>query len=263
MIVSKVSKVLMAVFLAVGLGVAAPLAHAQEEQPFTPKQADAVRKIIRDYLIEHPEVIIDAVEALREKSQVEAEADAKKTVLSRKDEFFNVVNDPVYGNPAGDVVVVEFFDYNCPYCKVVTEPLLDAVKADGKVKLVFKEMPILSADSEIASRMALAALKQGKYEEVHRGLMKSRGKLDKKAILRIAAEAGVNVEQAEKEMLTSEMDKALRKGSELAHATGIASTPAFIISNNSGTSVKVLNGAVEGKIFQQIFASIRKGEKSQ
>lgn len=247
--------------LLLGLTLAAPVAHAQEDQPFSPKQTDAVRKIVRDYLMEHPEVIGEAIEALREKMRVQAEADAKKAIEARKDEIFNAKDDPVAGNVKGDVVLVEFFDYNCPYCKVVMDPMLEAAKADGKTRVVFKDMPILSEDSTTASRVALAAKKQGKYDEVHRAFMKYRGKLDEKTIFRLAGEAGANVEQLRKEMMAPEIDKQIRKNIELAHALDIASTPTFIVADANGNAARVLSGAIEGQVFRQLFDITRKGGK--
>ncbi|MCR6632381.1 MAG: DsbA family protein [Magnetospirillum sp.] len=247
--------------LLLGLTLAMPAARAQEDQTFSPKQADAIRKIVRDYLMEHPEVIGDAVEALREKMRAQAEVEAKKAIEARKDELFNGKDDPVAGNAKGDVVIVQFFDYNCPYCKVVMDPLLEAVKADGKTRVVFKDMPILSEDSATAARVALAAKKQGKYEEVHRAFMKFRGKLDEKTIFRLAGEAGANVDQIKKEMMAPEIDKQLQKNLELAHALDIASTPTFVIADANGNAARTVSGAIEGQVFRQLIDVTRKGGK--
>lgn len=243
------------------LSLTALPAHAQEDQPFSAKQTDAIRKIVRDYLMEHPEVIGESVEALREKMRVQAESEAKKAIESRKDELFNAKEDPVIGNLKGDVVLVEFFDYNCPYCKVVLDPMVEAMKADGKTRVVFKDMPILSEDSMTAARVALAAKKQGKYEEVHRAFMKFRGKLDDKSIFRLAGEAGANVDQIKKEMMAPEIDAQIKKNVELAHALDIASTPTFVIADSAGKSARVLSGAIEGQVFKQLFELTRNGGK--
>ena len=246
-----------AVLLASAAILAAPAAQAQET--FDAKQTDAVRKIVRDYLMEHPEVIGEAIESLREKMRAQAESEAKKAIDARKDEIFSDANDPISGNAKGDVVIVEFFDYNCPYCKVVMDPMLDAAKADGKVKVVYKDLPILSADSMTAARVALAAKKQGKYDEVHRALMKYRGKLDEKTIFRLAGEAGANVDQIKKEMMAPEIDAQIKKTTELAHAVDVSSTPSFIVANADGSTARSLSGAIEGPVFRQLFDITRKG----
>ena len=248
-----------ALLLASVAATAALPAWAQEDKTFDAKQTEAVRKIVRDYLMEHPEVIGEAIEALREKMMAQAESEAKKAIEARKDEIFSQADDPVAGNAKGDVVVVEFFDYNCPYCKVVLDPMLDAAKADGKVKVVFKDMPILSEDSVTAARVALAAKKQGKYDEVHRALMKFRGKLDEKAIFRLAGEAGANVEQIKKEMMAPEIEAQLNRNKDLAHALGVTSTPSFIVAGADGKAARSLSGALEGPVFRQLFDITRKG----
>lgn len=252
-----IRKTFAAALLASAATLAAPAAQAQET--FDAKQTEAVRKIVRDYLMEHPEVIGEAIEALREKMRAQAESEAKKAIESRKDEILNDANDPVLGNPKGDVVIVEFFDYNCPYCKVVTDPMLEAAKADGKVKVVLKEMPILSEDSLTAARVALAAKKLGKYEEAHRAMMKFRGKLDEKTIFRLMAEAGLNVEQVKKEMMAPEIEKQIKKNIELAHALDISSTPSFVVAGADGKAARTLSGAIEGQVFKQLFDITRKG----
>ncbi|HTH18043.1 MAG TPA: DsbA family protein [Magnetospirillum sp.] len=244
------------------LTLAIPAARAQEDQTFNAQQTDAIRKIVRAYLMEHPEVIGDAIEALREKMRVQAEAEAKKVVEARKAELLFAKDDPVAGNPKGDVVIVQFFDYNCPYCKVVLDPLMEAVKADGKTRLVFKDMPILSEESVLAARVALAAKAQGKYEEVHRAFMKFRGKLDEKTIYRLAGEAGANADQLKKDALSPEIEKQLKKNLELAHALDISSTPSFIIADANGNNARPLSGAIEGQVFTQLIKLTRNGGKA-
>ncbi|HSV29153.1 MAG TPA: DsbA family protein [Candidatus Omnitrophota bacterium] len=248
-----IRKTLAAALLTSALALTAGSAHAQKDQTLSPEQADAVRKVVRDYLMEHPEVIVDAMEALREKMNAQAETEAKKAIAAHKEALFNGKDDPVGGNLKGDVTVVEFFDYNCGYCKVVLDPLAEAVKTDRNVKVVYKEFPILSADSATASRVALAAKKQGKYEEVHRAFMKFRGKLDEKTIFRLAGEAGANVDQLKKEMMAPEIDAQIKKNVELAHALNIGSTPTFVVGD------RILPGAMEGQVFKQLFDITRKG----
>ncbi|MGE5548034.1 MAG: DsbA family protein [Solirubrobacterales bacterium] len=247
-----IRKTLAAALFATGIALTVHPAVAQESV-FTDKQADAVRKIVRDYLMEHPEVIGEAVEALREKMRAQADAEAKKAVVARKDDLFAAKDDPVAGNPKGDVTLVEFFDYNCGYCKLTMDPMSEAVKADGKVKVVYKEFPILSEESVAAARVALAAKKQGKYDEVHRAFMKYRGKLDEKAIFRLAGDAGANVDQLKKEMMAPEIEQQIKKNIELAHALDIGSTPTFVIGD------RILSGAMEGQVFKQLIDITRKG----
>jgi len=250
------AKTLPAFLVAAGLAFGfVPPAAAQEDQALSPKQVEAVRKIVKDYLMEHPETIHEAIEALRVKMQVQAEADAKKAIDAYKDELFDGKDDPIAGNPKGDVVLVEFFDYNCGYCKQTVDALFDSVKADGKVKVVFKEFPILTEESEVAAHVALAAKKQGKYEEIHRAFMKYRGRLDEKQMFRIAGESGLNVDQLKKDMVSADVDKQLRRTQEIAHALQINGTPSFVIGN------RILSQALDPQEFKQLFDITRKGGK--
>ena len=198
---SMIAKTLAAVLVAFGLAAAVTQpAAAQQDPALSDQQVEAVRKMVKAYLMEHPEVISDAVEALREKMRVQAETDAKKAIDTYKDELNNAKDDPVAGNPKGDVTLVEFFDYNCGFCKQTMDAMFEAAKADGKVKLVFKEFPILTDNSVVAARVALAAKKQGKYDEIHRAFMKFRGRLDEKEVWKLAAEAGLNIDQIKRDM---------------------------------------------------------------
>jgi protein-disulfide isomerase len=252
-----IAKTLAALLVVFSIGVAARPAAAQEDQPLTPRQVEAVRKVVKAYLMEHPEVISDAIEALREKMRVEADSDAKKAIDAYKDELFNAKDDPVAGNPKGDVTLVEFFDYNCGFCKQTMDAMFDAVKADGKVKLVFKEFPILTDDSVVGSRIALAAVKQGKYDDIHRAFMKYHGRLDEKAMWKLAADAGINIDQVKRDVAAPEIDKQLHRNMELAHALDISGTPAFVIGDH------ILSGAMEQAVFRQLFDNARKAKTAQ
>lgn len=252
---SSFSKLCVSLAVAAALGFSALPARAQEDQALTPKQIDGVRKVVKDYLMEHPEVVAEAMEALREKMRIQAEADAKQAIATYKDDLFNNKSDPVEGNPSGDVTLVEFFDYNCPYCKQSYDAMMDAAKADGKVRIVLKEFPILTAASDVASRVALAAKAQGKYDDIHRAFMKYRGQLDEGAIWRLAAAAGANVDQLKKDMTSPDIDKQIRRNRELAHDLAINGTPSYIVGTH------ILSQALDQGEFKQLFDAARKPEQ--
>ncbi len=240
----------------IGISFSAPVASAQEDQALTPKQAEAVRRVIRDYLMEHPEVLQEALEALHEKVRQAQEADSRKNIETYRAELFDNKDDPSTGNAKGDVTIVEFFDYNCAYCKASYDGLMDTIRADGKTRLVFKEFPILTDESIVASRIALAAKKQGKYDDVHRAFMKYRGKLDEKTAYKLAADAGVNVDQAKKDMASPDLDKLLRRNKEIAHSLGVEGTPTFVIGD------RIIPQAVEASTLKQLIELTRKNPKS-
>ena len=250
-----IAKTLAAALLALGIAFTAVPAAAQENMPLSPKQVDAVKKVVRDYLMEHPEVLGEALEALREKMRGEAEADAQRMLEARKDEILKNPDDPVAGNLKGDVVLVEFFDYNCGFCKQSFDALWDAVKADGKVRVVLKEFPILGPDSVIASRVALVAKaqNQAKYDEIHRSFMKFRGRLDEKTIFRLAGEAGFNVEQLKKDISAEDIDRQLKGNMDLSHSLDIGGTPTFIIGD------RILSSALDQPTLKQLIDVARKG----
>jgi protein-disulfide isomerase len=228
------------------------VAQAQEEQPLTPKQQEAVKKLVHDYIMENPQVVAEAIEALREKEELAAESEAKKALTDRKDDIFNDANSPVLGNEAGDVTIVEFFDYRCPYCKSVVDSLFDAVKSDGKIRLVMKELPVLGPDSVQAARAALAARPQKKYEEFHRALMHIKGPVNEQVVMKTAAEAGLNVEKLKKDMEDDQIDKELRDNIQLAHALNLSGTPGFIIGD------EIVRGAMNPQSMKQLIDLARK-----
>lgn len=153
--------------------------------------------------------------------------------------------DPIFGNPDGNVTVVEFFDYRCPYCKTVAARLLATVKRDGNIRLVFKELPVLGARSEYAARAALAAKNQGRYLAFHKALMRSSGRLTQKRVLSIAKSVGVNTNRLRADMQSPEIDDAIAANRDMARKLGIRGTPTFVIAD------RTVRGAVS-------MASIRK-----
>lgn len=229
-----------------------PAAWSQEDPPLTPKQQDAVKKLVHDYIMENPSIVAEAIEALREKEQLAAENDAKKAIADRARDIFDNPASPVLGNPKGDVTVVEFFDYRCPYCKSMVDALFDTVKADGKVKLVMKDLPVLGPDSVVAARASLAARNQKKYEDFHKAMMHLKGPLDEQIILKTATEAGLNAEKLKKDMGDPQIDKAIDDNLQLAHALGINGTPAIIVGD------QLIPGAMPADALKQLIDQARK-----
>lgn len=244
-------KRLAAVAVAALMGFASA-AQAQEEQPLNPKQVDAVKKIVREYIMANPDIIRDAIEALREKQRLEAEEEARKALVERSKEIFEDPDSPVLGNPQGDVTMVEFFDYRCTYCKGVADALFDIAKSDGKLRLVFKELPILGPESVFASRVALAARSQGKYEDFHRALMKLRGVVNEESTLKVAQGVGLDMDRLKKDMTAPAVEDQLRRNMELARSLDISGTPAFIIGD------RIIPGVIDGDTMKKLIEQSRK-----
>lgn len=205
---------------------------------FSPQQKGEIEQIIHDYLVENPEVLIKAMNSLQEK-QAKAEADqAEKALSTHVKEIFQDPNSFVAGNPKGDVTVVEFFDYQCGYCKKSLPELLKLIKSDKNVRVVLKEYPILSADSVIASKAALASISQGKYFEFHQALMEHHGALSEAVVLNIAEDTGLNIKKLKTDMASAKIENIITANEKLATALAIRGTPAFIIGDT------VVGGAI-------------------
>jgi protein-disulfide isomerase len=175
-----------------------------------------------------------------------------RLVATHRDRIFSDPRAPVAGNPAGDVTIVEFFDYHCGYCKTVAGPLDRLLAEDKGLRLVLKEFPILAEDSVVASRAALAASAQGKYWEFHQALMAYRGKFDLPALKSIAVSVGLDAERLEADMAAPDLMQDLRSNHELANALGVGGTPTFVIGD------RIIAGALSEDELRELIAQARK-----
>lgn len=193
---------------------------------------DAIEKVVKEYLLENPEIIIEALGVLDERQKKQAAEEARKAVVANKDAIFNDPRDYSIGPDDADVTVVEFFDYRCGPCRGAATWVNGApAKYNGKVRIVFKEFPILSPESRQAALAALAAGEQGKYAEMHRALMQDRSSFKKADIDRIAKSAGVDIDKMRKDMKSPALEKVLDDTRDLAITVGATSTPTFIIND--------------------------------
>ena len=189
---------------------------------------DQVNQAISQYLKDHPSEVMAALQAAQAEEEQQKKLAASQAMNDGYAEIFQNAADPVIGNPAGDVTVVEFFDYRCPYCKRVTDSLTDLVDGDPNLRVVFKELPILCPDSLVAARVALAAHKQGKYREVHEALMAHKGSFEKDALLEVAAGVGADPARIAADMEDPAIMAQLQATNALADRLGITGTPGFI-----------------------------------
>src|SRR5947207_1668458 len=147
-----------------------------------PADQTALAKSIRAYLLANPEVLVEAMQELERKQDSQRDSVAQNVIQDKQAELFRDADDPIGGNPSGDVVIVDFNDYQCPYCKRAHHAVNSVVGADGKVKVIYKDLPILGEASKIAALAALASIKQGKHQPLHNALMEYSGKLDRDKI---------------------------------------------------------------------------------
>lgn len=203
--------------------------YAAAEGSFSDAQKKEIGDVVRQYLMENPEVLLDVSKALEAKQQ-EAEADQRKDALSANAKaIFHDPNDYVAGNPKGDVTLVEFFDYNCGWCKKGFPEVMSLLDKDKNLRIVLKEFPIFGGDSDYAALAALAAKKQNKYWELHTALFAHEGKVTKEAVDQIAAEQGLDLEKLRADMKSPEIAKMIADTRQIAQALAINGTPAFII----------------------------------
>ena len=211
--------------------VASPRAVRAED--FAPAQREAIEKIVHDYLIAHPEVLQEAMDELQ-KRQAAAEAEKHKAVIKQNAEtLFSSPDQVTLGNRNGDVTFVEFFDYNCGYCKRALNDMLTLLKTDPNLKVVLKEFPVLGPGSVEAARVAVAVRMQDKtgqkYLAFHQKLLGGRNPADGERALAVAREVGVDMDRLAKDMKSPEIEKTLQQDFKLAELLGLNGTPSYVI----------------------------------
>lgn len=192
---------------------------------------EEVKRLALEAILENPQIVMDAV-AILEQQRNQEQAVAQAQVLQQQREFLeNDPNAPVIGNAEGDAVVVEFFDYNCPYCKRAAADVKALLAADENVRVVYREWPILGEGSVFAARAALAAREQGKYEELHWALMETPGRVQEASVLATARSVGLDVDRLVADMQSEEVSAHIEASRGLAQSLGFTGTPAFVIGN--------------------------------
>ena len=218
---------------------------------FTPQQVSALQGIIKDYLISNPDVMVEITKEIEKRQQVLQAAEHQKLIADNKASIFSRPGDFVYGNAKGDVTVVEFFDYNCGWCKKAIDDVVKLTKADPKVRVVMKEFPIFGEASSLAAKAAMASVKQGKYWEFHTALMREK-QVTKENLFPIAEKVGLNVAKLKTDMADPKLEEALKETTQIAQALGIEGTPGFIVDS------KINVGYLPAEGLQQMIGEIRK-----
>jgi protein-disulfide isomerase len=241
--------------IAIGLVVASratvPAQVAASSMTVPPDKA-ALGKNIREYLLANPEVLVEAMQELERKQDSQRDSAAQKAISENQKELLSDPDSPTAGNPSGDVTIVEFSDYQCPYCKRAHGAIKSVVAADGKVKIVFKDLPILGEPSRIAALAALASRAQGKHLAFHDALMEYSGKIDRDKIMEIAASVGLDVAKLQKDMEDPKLKQIIDRNMALASALGVRGTPAFVVGQ------QFVPGAVDADALKQLIADARK-----
>ncbi|PHS79596.1 MAG: hypothetical protein COB59_00680 [Rhodospirillaceae bacterium] len=224
--------------------VTIPMAAQSAEHQMPTEQ---VEKIVREYLLKNPEVVIEAINEYQRIRQAAAEAQKAETLSTMSTTLKNNPNDPVMGNLNGNLTVVEFFDYRCGYCKKVFDDVQTLIKSDGNIRYVLKEFPILGPDSVYASRAAQAVWlhQSDKYKSFHIAMMTNRGSLNQSKVMELAKTVGIDTQALVTQMDDPLVEKTLAASAEQAQALGITGTPAFIFGNDIAPGAISLDTMIE------------------
>jgi protein-disulfide isomerase len=221
------AKRILSAALIAAVMAAAPASKAQDSGTFDQKQTQAIEAIVKSYLMKNPDVIRDAITELNKRQEAEA-AEKRKVELSSL-----YKQDSPFASGSGKLTVVEFFDYNCGYCRHAFDEIIKLTEADKDVRVLFVEFPILSEESRKASEAAIAAAKQNKYFEFHRALMVKPGPATEEKALKVASEIGLNIDQLKKDMASPETAAVIEKNLALGTSIGVQGTPAFFVGDEA------------------------------
>lgn len=209
--------------------IALPVA-ANAQSKFTPEQTKEIEAMIKEYVLNNGGDIIQSVNNFQQEQEEEANkasADKAAALIKQLKDDKNIAS---VGNPDGDVIVVEFFDYNCGYCKKAFEEVQKLLKEDKNVRVVLYDMPILSEASHRASEWSLAAKKQGKYFEFHQALMTHQGGIDEETMTKIAKDLGLDVEKLKKDAADPAIKEEIATHIATARELNIQGTPGFLVN---------------------------------
>lgn len=234
---------------------AAPIQLAAAEKSagngaFDDKQRAEIGRIVRAYLLANPKILEEVSIELTKIREREKEQQREQVLVDEKQSIFRSPLDFVLGNPEGDITVVEYFDYNCGWCKRALKEVSTLTKVDQNVRVVMKEFPIFGEGSEFAARAAMASKVQGKYWEFHTALMQAK-RVTKENTLEIASQVGIDVAALQEEMKKPKYQQAIADNGRIAQALGMQGTPGFIIDN------RVNYGYLPADGLKQIVAEVR------
>ncbi len=251
----KLTSFLTAGALVFGMSTAAVKAEVVKD--VTPEQKQQFEKIIHDYLVQNPEVLIEASQVLQKRQQEAMQKDSK-TAITKYAADLAMGDLAVAGNKEGDVTLVEFFDYQCIHCKKMAT-VVDALVAKNKnLRVVYKEFPIFGKESELASKVAMAAAMQGKYIALQHALFKIDGHLNEQKIMDLAKANGVDMKKLQADMNSPKIADTLKANRELAEKIRIMGTPAFVVLStpkgklNQNAETAFIPGAASENALQEL-----------
>ena len=212
--------------------------QAKLEKTFSKNQTEQIFTLIERYIDNNPEIVLRALEKIQSKEKEELETEQKKQIDQNNKLLFSSPNGMILGNPEGTTSIVEFFDYQCGYCKKMLRVLIKATNDNPDLRVILKEYPILGPVSLTAAQASLASLKQDKYKDFHQSLMLMNGRISERAIFKVAKEVGLNIKKLKADMTDPEIFSIINSTRELGQKLAIRGTPALVINN------EVIPGAI-------------------
>jgi protein-disulfide isomerase len=236
----------------------APVASAQAPQ-FNSEQRREIGDVVKEYLLKNPEVLQEAIAELERRQQEAQKVSQASALKESREALLNSPHGNLVGNPQGDVTLVEFFDYNCGYCKRALSDLRTLMKGDPKLRVVLKDFPVLGPESVEAARVALGVklqLKGEKLFDYHTRVLETRGKVNGERALAVAKEMGLDMGRLTKDVDGAEVRAALQENMSLAEKLGLSGTPAFVVGD------EVISGAVGAEPIRRTVAGVRQCGKA-
>lgn len=252
-------RIFMALALALGVNLATYSGPSLSAEPprFSDQERIELEKIIHEYLLQHPEIIPEAVAELRRREEIAAAATAKRAIAANQDRLINDGISVVIGNPDGDVTLIEFYDYQCPYCRRMYKDVLRLASEDKNLRIVMKQLPIKDLPGEfpaslMAAVMAMAAAEQGQFEVFHENVFVAAGQgdLNRERLFEIAASSGLDVQQLQLDMEDKAIMDSIRDNLMLARDIGVSGTPSYVVGEKiivGARGYDVLKSAIEAE----------------
>ena len=230
--------------------------QAASAQSFTDAQRSEIQKIIKEYLLANPEVLEEVSAELNKRQQAAETAKQAAGVKKHSDALFNSPRGVIVGGRDGDVNFVEFFDYNCGFCKKAMADMMDLMKDDPKLRVTLKEFPVLGQSSVEAAQVAVAVRMQDpsgkKYLDFHQKLLNSRGQIDKAKAVAAAKDSGLDMARLERDMASPEVKATLEENFKIAEDMGLNGTPSYVIGD------QVVVGAIGAEALKEKIATARR-----
>jgi protein-disulfide isomerase len=197
---------------------------------FSPAQEAQIQNIVHQYLLSHPEILMQVAQKLQQKQIAETQQKSHQAIQNNIEAIFSTPSNPIAGNTKGNITLVYFFDYQCEHCKNLDPVITQAIQSEPNLRIIFKELPIFGAASEYAARAALAAQLQGKYLPFHNALMKADSPLSNDQIIQIAKSVGLDINKLKSDLNSTAITDQLKNNMKLAESLSLPGTPAIIIA---------------------------------